>query len=361
MSSKIRAKKEESPFLVMLLPEEVIFDIVARVRRCDYPTLSLVSKHFRSLVASPEIYTRRSLLGCIEYCLYVSLLTPEDGLRCYILCRKTNGNRARLAFIPSLPDMPRIGKFVAVGSKIYVFGYKHQNMTSIALSVDCRSHKVQTLPNMPIPLLVRVAEFIDGKIYVIGYGSNRWNNVLMVVFNTETQMWEPEIIKPDVEIRPVLSGHVVVKGDKIYTKDYRNGFVYGPKENKWKKDEMVKFRKWEYACVVDDVLYYYDCVEKKLRMYDPKKRCWGVVNGLEVILLAKTIYPRWSKTVSYGGKLALFFHKLVEEGKPCEIWCAEISLERRQGGETWGKVEWCDHVMTTPGDSSSIKALSVLL
>ncbi|CAH2060072.1 unnamed protein product [Thlaspi arvense] len=64
-------------------------------------------------------------------------------------------------------------------------------------------------------------------------------------------------------------------------------------------------------------------------MYNPKQRCWGVVNGLED-LLAETIPVWWSKTVSYGGRLVFLFRKEEEEEDRCEIWCAEISLERRK-------------------------------
>ncbi|CAA7037995.1 unnamed protein product [Microthlaspi erraticum] len=65
--------------LITSLPEDIIIDIIARVRRCDYPTLSLVCKHFRSLVTKPELYARRSLLGCTENCYYV-VLTKDKTL-----------------------------------------------------------------------------------------------------------------------------------------------------------------------------------------------------------------------------------------------------------------------------------------
>ncbi|KAF8053448.1 hypothetical protein N665_1414s0005 [Sinapis alba] len=54
--------KEETRSVITTLPHKVIVDILARVPRCYYPTLSLVSKHFRSVVGSPDVYARRSLL-----------------------------------------------------------------------------------------------------------------------------------------------------------------------------------------------------------------------------------------------------------------------------------------------------------
>lgn len=36
----------------------------------------------------------------------------------------------------------------------------------------------------------------------------------------------------------------------------------------------------------------------------------------------------------------------VIQGDRLEIWCAEISLERRKGPEIWGNIEWSNAVMT---------------
>ncbi|CAA7023936.1 unnamed protein product [Microthlaspi erraticum] len=38
------------------LPDDLLLSCFARVSRLHYPTLSLVSKSFRSLLASPELY-----------------------------------------------------------------------------------------------------------------------------------------------------------------------------------------------------------------------------------------------------------------------------------------------------------------
>ncbi|ESQ51583.1 hypothetical protein EUTSA_v10017778mg [Eutrema salsugineum] len=331
MSSKISAKKKTpSSSLITLLPED----------------------HFRSLVTSRELYARRSLLGCTEHCLYALLFNRETkDFRLNILRRRANGNR-HFVLIPSLPAMPYRGSFVAVGPRIYMFGGDQKNM---ALSIDCRSHTVQTLPSMPVPMSCSFANIIDERIYVIGYRDNdRWKKV-MVVFNTATQMWEHEIIKIDFGLGYKWLGCVVM-AEKIYMRDYYKSFVYDPKESKWETDEMLNSKQWMYACVVDDVLYYHYQHENEIRAYDPKQRCWRVVKGLKE-LFSKRI--RLSSTVSYGGKLILFFSK-VFRNKPIEIFCVEISLERHQRGEIWGKVESCDHVLTAVNFDWN-KALAVVV
>ncbi|CAH2071121.1 unnamed protein product [Thlaspi arvense] len=237
--------------------------------------------------------------------------------------------------------------YVAVGSKIYVVGGEFYD----TLSIDCGSHTVQPIVGIPRLKYVHTVQHISGKIYAI-------NMEGVFVLDTETQRWDHVMKKPDVELCDMFTDSVVME-NKIYMRDYGNNFVYEPKESKWELDEMLNSEEWWDACVVDDVLYYYDINVKELRAYDPKQRCWRAVKGLEE-LLSKMADSWGSRTVSYGGKLALFFHKYHLRTKVA-IWCAEISLERRQGGEIWGKVQWCDVVFD--GDKSFYveKCLDVLV
>ncbi|CAH2060013.1 unnamed protein product [Thlaspi arvense] len=186
-------EKEQSsgpPFLMTSLPEDIIIDILARVPRYNYPTLSLVSKHFRSLLA--------------------------------------------------------------VGSTIYAFcGIDNDKTTTSAFAIDCISHTAQPLTSIPAPMCNTIADIIDGKIYVIGnnYFDDRWKKV-MVVFNIETQKWEkPVIIKAGID----YNYGCVVMADTLYRRDDDNSFVYALKENKWETDEMLNLKEWENACVVDDL------------------------------------------------------------------------------------------------------------
>ncbi|KAG2327622.1 hypothetical protein Bca52824_010350 [Brassica carinata] len=324
-------------FLIPSLPEDVIIDILARSSRFDHPKLSLVSKHFRSLVASPELYARRSLLACTEDFVYVVL---DDINSCsfyhwYILCRKPKGSHCLVRAPSTFTYLYYHAGSVAVGSRIYVFGgIDHTNMTTNALSMDCRSRTVEPIPSIPVPLVCKFACFIDEKIYVIGY-CDPYPEKAMLVFDTETQMWEHVMTTPKMEAA------------------LRKSYAYVPKESKWETDDMLSSKRWVNACVVDDVLYYHDReVVNTLRAYDPIKKSWGVVEGLKE-LLAETLGSQWSRTLNYGGNMALLF------SRTSKIRCAEISLERRQGGQIWGKVEWCDHVLT--GNFEVRKSLAVVV
>ncbi|KAG2331647.1 hypothetical protein Bca4012_018785 [Brassica carinata] len=357
----------DSP-LIPSLPDDLAVDIVARVPRSHFPTLSLVSKSFRKLIASSKLYKRRSQLGITQHRLYAVLRNRSTGdFSFYILHKNLNGYN-RLVAVRSLPfisSRARGSCCVPVGSKVYVF-----NDIS-ALSFDCTSHTVQCIPDIPQRMSYREVNAIGKKVYVIGDAychyvqeGGGWMKVwrkAVTVFDTETQSWEPKLVKEDmpVSVGPFWSDSVVMEG-KIYLKgcSKRSSFVYGPEERKWEvMDEVLNSKEWEGACVVDGVLYYHDLYKKVLRAYDPKLTCWSVVSGLEEFFAVETGRSRWSRTVNYGpNKLALFFPKKQYGEKM--IRCAEIALERSQGGEIWGKVEWC-HIVIGDGLFDMVKVVAV--
>ncbi|KAL0700932.1 hypothetical protein Bca4012_057054 [Brassica carinata] len=306
MSSNFRAEKKQSSLSspIRSLPEDVVVDILARVPRRDYPRVSLVSKYFQSLVSSPEIYARRSSLGCAEHCLYVVLFNWDNLVdRLHTLPQKENEKDKGLVLIHGLPDMPRDGTFVVVGSRIYVFCGK---MTSSAFFIHCTSHTVQHLPRMPFPMSDIVADIIGGRIYVFENLSTDQKSYAIAVFNTETKMWEDGM----TNVMEIHNGCLVVIAGKMYMRDFQNSYVYDPKESKWETEEMLNSKFWKNTCVVDDVLYFYSWSDKELRAYDPEHKYWGVVKGLDNLLAeVRRVGCGWSDTVNYGGKLFLLFSK----------------------------------------------------
>ena len=356
-----------SPPLIPSLPDDITVDIVAaRVPLNHYPTLSHVSKSFRKLIASPKLYKRRSQLGITQHRVYAVLQSRKTRASSfYILHRKVDDCSNRLVVVRSITLKSSCGNYVPVGSKVYVFNDED------ALSIDCTSHTSQSIPDIPQRMAYKVVNVVDEKkIYVIGDSvchvvkekggmlRETWKKAVMV-FDTQTQLWEPKLVKEDMFLGVLWSDSVVMDG-KIYMKDYSKGnsFVYEPDERKWEfMDEVLNSKAWKGACVVDNVLYYHDL--RALRAYDPKKSCWSVVNGLGDFLVAKTARSRWCHAVNYGEKkLALFFHK-NHDGKEV-IFCAVIALERRQGGEIWGQMESCD-VVNEDGLFDMVKFFSVSL
>lgn len=233
----------------------------------------------------------------------------------YILRRKANGSHS-LVLIPSIPHMSYYGSFVATGSKIYVVGARYGRSSTLSEHIiDCRSHMVKPITSIPMQTYSMVPGVIDKKIYVIGVCRFSCHGSKMVmVFDTETQTWEEPVMimtKQDMQTLDLgyVSSRFVVIGDKVYMKSYTCSFDYEPKENKLEMDKRLGSRPWEHACVVDEVLYYFDYGRNKfIRAYETRHKCWVAVKGLEEML--HDAGPSWwSRTVSYGGKMAVFLPK----------------------------------------------------
>ncbi|KAF2565985.1 hypothetical protein F2Q68_00024873 [Brassica cretica] len=128
------------------LPDELVLGCFARASRLHYPILSLVSKTFRSLTSSPELYQTRSLLNCTENCLYVGELLWSNRSTESDVWRKVQG-------LEGLPKFTRYSNvyLVASGGKLVVFwdkyvpargGYKEKMIWCAEISLETRSSEV---------------------------------------------------------------------------------------------------------------------------------------------------------------------------------------------------------------------------
>uniref|UniRef100_M4CAW4 F-box domain-containing protein n=1 Tax=Brassica campestris TaxID=3711 RepID=M4CAW4_BRACM len=169
-------KKKKEPSPNPSLPDDFLLSCFARISTLYYPSLSLVSKSFRSLLTSPELYKVRSLSDHTECCLYVCIQFFSDlGPTWYTLCRKPDQTKSSsssseyvLAKVPIL-NSPRASftGLVSVGPNIY-------NINSGPVSIlNCRSHTWSEGPSMRDDLYSLSASVVDEKIYVIG----RWREL----------------------------------------------------------------------------------------------------------------------------------------------------------------------------------------
>ncbi|CAN6838217.1 unnamed protein product [Brassica oleracea] len=181
------------------LPHDLLLNCIGRLSRLYYPTLSLVCKSYRSLIASPELYKTRSLLNRTESCLYVCLqLSPDSNPRWFTLSRRPNRTLARnkklsdYLLVPvTSPHVTSVrSSSVAVGSDIYEIGGLINGVPSSSVSVlDCRSNSWHQAPNMQVGRSFPSANVIDGKILVKGglelkdVNSSKW----VEVFDPNTQ------------------------------------------------------------------------------------------------------------------------------------------------------------------------------
>ncbi|KAF8095346.1 hypothetical protein N665_0336s0023 [Sinapis alba] len=347
------------------LHDDLLLNFFVRVSRLYYPNLSLVSKRFRSLLASRSLYKTRKLLNRTESCIYVCLQYGSEEPRWFTLCRRPtrvpnpkpqwfspcfrpfrkkerrSGENLLISVTTSNFSFCRnfLWSFSTVGSNIYMIGgYIVCNPTSRVFCMDCGSHIWQEAPSMRIARTFPHVSVLDGKIYVLESFRKYDSSNLMEVFDPETQTWE-HVPTPGAEIR----GEYILKSGAIKGNLYFFGdknMVYKPKENRW---DVVG---WEInwigwaICVVDNVMYSYR-MNRVIEWYDDEEHSWKIVKGLEEL----PKLPSRVTLVNYGGRIVVSWD--TDTCFKTMIWCAEITLERRLNQhEIYGKVEWCDVVLT---------------
>ncbi|CAH8356510.1 unnamed protein product [Eruca vesicaria subsp. sativa] len=351
---------DHAPFPLLLLPEEISLNCLARVPRRYHPSVSLVSTTLRRLIASPEIYTERSLFRRTEHVLYVALRPyATQTLEWYTLNPKPFRQESTLVPVPTtFPLVPLWGmSMVTVGSEIYVIGgCVDDSYVSSAFVIDCPSYTCRSLPNMKQERGCAAAGIVEGKLYVIG-GCSRLSLNWVEAFDLKTQTWETVTwtgLYDDVEVYEKTIRSFVMD-EKVYLMDRSNSFVYDPKEGSLESDLLLN-KQWSVkSCVVDDKLYSFGAFgqENTIWEFDPVVRVWSLVKGLEDVLPDKC---KVSKMVNYGGKIAV----LCNLGKlKTEIWYMEIGLERRGGGEVWGKMLWSGLVLDSEDYSTIVRSLAV--
>lgn len=390
-------KKEEEetlpPSLFSSLPDAVVLSCLARASKVDHAAFSQVSTSYRSLVVSHDLYNTRCLLGCTEKYLYVCLRTPPPApiFSRWFICRfgktlddaDTKRPSNRLCLIPSSPSQPSESSVVALEWGIYVIGGKiNGKRTSDVLLLDCRSHKWHQVPSMGVARASAAAGVVDGKIYVFGGCEDK--DYRGEVFDPKTQTWDTLPI-PDWSISHDWNRGSVVMEKKVYAWDKRGKgnydsinnrcfFYYSPSEGKWGKGNYDSNRENTRCCVIDELIYCCDtlgnllwCEGEELKWGEPNGIAWKKVKGLKDLrrsvsgsrvvhfdgdveeLSTSCMSENGISSMSnFGGNIVVFWDVVVVGlDESLKICCAEISLERREGGEIWGKIEWSEAVMTT--------------
>ncbi|XP_019088998.1 PREDICTED: putative F-box/kelch-repeat protein At4g11750 [Camelina sativa] len=314
---------ETSPFLT--LPNDLLFNCLARVSRLYYPNLSLVSKRFRSLLASLELYETRTLLGSTESCLYVSLrFYDEIEPRWFTLSRRPT----------QITTNPKPTRWFAP-----CFGPFLTNKDKKKSSHKNRLVSVQTRNNSP---------FLDNGLAAVGcnfYQVSDFSTRVMFM-DCRSHTWHES--SSSMRVARLNPESFALDGKLYIYAGLRHFAVYKPKENRWDRLGLddVPWGGWALrpSCVIDNVLYGYG-LSRKLLWYDMEGKCLRDLKGLRK-LPKLPILDYKVRLLNYGGKIAVWWEKNVLQEKM--IWCAEIALEKRNEHEIYGKIEWCDVVLTVP-------------
>ncbi|CAH8264173.1 unnamed protein product [Arabidopsis lyrata] len=345
---------ENLPPIPRRIPQALIRRTVALIRRCHYPSLSLLSKAFRRVISSPELHHRRLSLNLTEPILYALIGFPSHGFPTWFILNQNIPRNIplRLSQIGSLPPMNPGSAVVTIGYKMYVIGgmIGPFNHVKTVFVIDCRVHTCNYLPTMHRARYRAVAEVIDGKIYVIGGCEKRYEDWIEV-FDVENGTWstvpDPSPWKSSLPGGGFVTS--VVMQNKIYILDDLRGLVYDPNDGTWEswEPETKLMSYWSKpCCVIEDLLYSLDpwCVQRRIQVYDPNGMFWTPVMGLHG--LPNLNYFN-CKMANVGGKLmVLGTTDNSDKGIWCvEIWCVEIALEKRERGQIWGKIDSMERVL----------------
>ncbi|CAA7027509.1 unnamed protein product [Microthlaspi erraticum] len=339
------------------LPDEIAENCIARISKWNYPNLSLVSKRFLSLLSSPELYTTRSHIGTTEPCLYICVQHPKHQRpKWFTLWMKPDEIKNDYQLIPLQSSSPTVpyDSTIAVGSEIYVIGGSYEAPSSSVRVLNCRSHTWRNAPNMTVAREEATAILLDQKIYVMGgcvndkSSANNW----FEVFDINTQTWSalPSPRADYDELRQYIVVNAAVKG-KIYAMAQEKEYTYEPTSGAWEvvREKSSHLDVW---CAIENVMYC--CTYAgHLCWYDYEAKEWREIKGLEYLRGDRT----WGLgmrsgfgLVNYGGKLVVMRPRIEKESLKLKvkIWCAKIALEKRVGGEVWGKIEWLNSVLKVP-------------
>ncbi|WZY85944.1 hypothetical protein YC2023_032328 [Brassica napus] len=367
------------------LPNDITLNFFARIPKSYYPKISLVSKTFRSLLYSSELYAARSQMGTTVTCLYICLeystehftdpsprwfslyVKPKRNLTDGRTREKSSGNL--LVPVPKHcppPPPPHASSTILTGSQIYVFGGplddNVRRYSSAVRVYECRNKTWRNLPNMNMERFYASACVHDDKIYVMGGCIARSEHQSWFeMFDIKTQTWKTLPPNPDLHVR--LGCKKVRKigmvHEKIYvkTESELRDWVYDVKEKKWSVADVGLSVHWSSSwCVIDNVMFSYS--RFRYVWYDLKSGTWKDVRGLEVLKKYRSFSSHVNpngrvgsvvELVNYGGKLVIIWDRFERRGRSQNknIWCAVVALERVHEG-FWGKIEWFDVVHTVP-------------
>ncbi|KAG7542189.1 F-box-like domain superfamily [Arabidopsis thaliana x Arabidopsis arenosa] len=364
------------------LPDEIAVNCLARISRSYYPSLSVVSKSFRSILSSAELYAARSHLGNTEQCVYVCLWDKSYQFPKWFTLW-TNPNRAnsmiekkrkkkKIIMVPATSsNFPYVSQSsVVVGSEIYLIDRAPSSAVPVRV-LTCGSHTWRDAPSMTVVRKYPNTYVYNGKIYVMGGCEGLEDEPWAEVFDTKTQTWEP-LPDPGTEVRKNYICSIGEIGGKIqiHFGKLKEMYAYDTKQCKWESRVNKYARYARPECMIENVSFFFASEgglygQGQFRWYDKKKGYWKEVKGLDSLLEKHRknggSSGNTTKLVSCGGKLLLIWEGYMKHNPNDrkKIWCAEIGIENHDGDELCGNVEWFDVLHTVPTSCQLLHCLAV--
>ncbi|XP_077224113.1 F-box/kelch-repeat protein SKIP6-like [Tasmannia lanceolata] len=268
------------------LPNEIGIQCIARVPRSFHPNLSLVCRSWRSLLRSHLFYSTRSHLKCTQQFLYFNAIFDGSSVKWYVLdiC---DGNPRKIKPLPPIPSPIGLGfAWVVLGSRLYVLdcALREPNVWVF----DARANSWEAGPIMMIHRLFPHITVVNGKIYVVGGGSNAGRrfiyNPLGAVFDPGLGLWTPLHSPMFLSKNTFIVGCTDVRG-KLLILTRTEAIFFDPESSSWSiEKKSVPCDLLKIAAVVDGVFYCYDSFYK-IKGYDLEENRWKELNVVDMEIM----------------------------------------------------------------------------
>ncbi|KAG6601422.1 F-box/kelch-repeat protein SKIP11, partial [Cucurbita argyrosperma subsp. sororia] len=284
----------DSATLFSSIDRDNSINCLIRCSRSDYGSIASLSRSFRSLIRSGELYKLRRFNHVIEHWVYFS---------CHLLeWEAFDPIQRRWMHLPRMDSnecfMCSDKESLGVGTDLLVFGKDLNSHVTYRYSILTNSWCPGVSMNDPRCLFGSASL---GEIAILAGGCDSKGNILNTaeLYNSETETWVtlPNMTKP----RKLCSG--VFMDDKFYViggvggsegKVLTCGEEYDLESGKWteipnmspgrsaavRDSESAAAEAPPLLAVVNNELYAADHTDMEVRKYDKEKRVWSTVGRL---------------------------------------------------------------------------------
>ncbi|XP_056865128.1 F-box/kelch-repeat protein SKIP6-like [Raphanus sativus] len=325
------------------LPDEMVWNCLAKVSRWDLAAFGMTSKAHRYFAISPYLWDWRCRMGRLEPSYYMCLhIFPEPIPRWFILHPVQRLLKPIDSYAYQSPESG--SSFVVVAWRIFIIGGLVDGKPTSEVAVfDCFEHKWYKLPPMKMPRAYASASMIDNKIYVFGGcgDDSNWAEV----YDIATCTWDFLC----VPTRPKnIKQSVVIDKKEVYAVDEDGqSFSFSPSKlfvSCGLKTDSSKPGDRDDWCLIRGFLFS-PGPRGTILWCLPHELDWKEVKGLEELQkqhhhLAEYGISKLSTTYA-NSYLVIFWN--AQPADSLELWSAHIFLGKI-GPEVWGKIQWSGSV-----------------
>ncbi|KAK4804935.1 hypothetical protein SAY86_004752 [Trapa natans] len=281
-------KQTQAP-LICGLPDDIAISCLARIPRIYHAALRCVSKRWRDLMASEELYSYRMKHNLDETWIYALCRDKNDQNCCYSL--DPNCSRMSWKLVQGIPSriLKRKGVgFEILGKKVYLMGGCGwcEDASDEVFCFDVSTDSWFESASLPIARSYFACEVLNGKIHTIGgLGSKQSDTNSWDTYDHHTNCWksqsEPNLVH-EIEDSVVFEGKIYIRCSVPCISSRVFAMVYEPSSGTWEHADADLASGWHGpAVVIDGRLYVLDQSSgTRLMMWRKESNAWVMVKRL---------------------------------------------------------------------------------